>query len=380
VRHHLVSPAFELHAHEVHAARRLVQRLAEPRAQRRPVDARVSHHAQQRRSHELLERDHRRDGVAGQAEHQRTARLVARFEAPERERVTGPHLDTPEEQPTAELAEYVAHVVAIAHGHAGRAHDHVRVEPGAQTRLHVFRGVPRDAQIGGFGADLAALGGQRVGIRRDDAAVDEVAVGLDQLVAARDEGDPRALVHPHEAAAQGDHEAHVAGADADARVDRRLAGPDVLARAADVVARRRRDAHRHALAANFGVLLAHHRVGAGGNHRTGEDASRLASPHRPARIFPRRDAEGQLQADGILSAGGREIRGAHRVAVHGRVVDGGQRPIRRHGLHQHAAGRLGDGERLRPQQRRVLQNDAEGFRRCDSRPHVANVPGHGEAW
>ena len=180
---------------------------------------------------ELLEGHHRRHGIAGQSEDQRPR--VGR-EAAEGQRIAGLDLHPPEDEGAAELREHAAHVVAIAHGHAGGAHEHVGAEAGAEVALEVFGGVAGDAEVDGLRAELEALGREGVGVRGDDAPAVDRLIGLDELVAAGEDGDARPLVNGHHAAAQRGEHADVGRADEGPRGEHLLAGPHVLAGVADV--------------------------------------------------------------------------------------------------------------------------------------------------
>src|SRR5207237_4582769 len=74
----------------------------------------------------------------------------------------------------------------------------------------------------------------------------------------------------------------------------------------------------------LGVLLAHHRVGAGRERSTCEDPGRLTRPDRPRGELPGGDALDHREHDLTLGARPRHVAAASGVAVHGRIVPGGE--------------------------------------------------------
>ena len=84
--------------------------------------------AQQRRAHEELEADERRDRVARAARRRACAPRTANATG-----LPGPHRDAPEHLARAELGERAAHEIVRADRHAARGDQHVRVEPRARA-------------------------------------------------------------------------------------------------------------------------------------------------------------------------------------------------------------------------------------------------------
>ncbi len=79
----------------------------------------VAHETKQRRTDEQLERDHRRDRVAGEPEHQRAAAH------PECQRLARLHGDAPQPPLDAEFVLHVLDEVELAHRHPARGDKHV---------------------------------------------------------------------------------------------------------------------------------------------------------------------------------------------------------------------------------------------------------------
>ena len=111
----------------------------------------------------------------------------------------------------------------------------------------------------------------------------------------------------------------LARADARARRQHRGAGRDVLAGAADVLSGHSRAGEADPIAPVVGLLAHHHRVGAARQRAAGHDAKR--GPRR--QLLAGRGACGDGAGHRQVA---RQIGGAHREAVHRRVVEGRQGP------------------------------------------------------
>src|SRR5207302_274505 len=99
---------------------------------------------------------------------------------------------------------------------------------------------------------------------------------------------------------------------------RDLALTDILAPVAHVLARIASCDHADAVRGGvLGVLLAHHRVGAGRERSTCEDPGRLTRPDRPRGELPGGDALDHREHDLTLGARPRHVAAASGVAVHG---------------------------------------------------------------
>ena len=152
----------------------------------------------------------------------------------------------------------------------------------------------------------------------------ELAVGLDELVAGEQDGDPRA-------ASAGDGSrlppaARAPSSDAPSSVPAaRISSPASMSspRAADVPARLRRDPDRDRPVAALAVLDADDGVGALGEHRAGRDRDRLAGADRGGGGMAGARLADHGQLSGLSRGRGSDVGGADRLAVHRRVVEAG---------------------------------------------------------
>ena len=143
---------------------------------------------------------------------------------------------------------------------------------------------------------------------------DEVTVGLDELVAAREDRDARPLVDGHDAAPERGETSRAARARAACRA-RAPARPPRRPRRRRGCARAARGATstRSRSPSPLRVLLAHDRVGARRDRRAGEDPHRLARAQARLGRAARGHLEGDAQLDRALRRGaGRVLRAAPR--------------------------------------------------------------------
>ena len=176
--------------------------------------------------------------------------------------------------------------------------------------------VGRDAQVGRRGAGVAGLGRQGGGARVDHLAGAGLGRDPDQLVAGRDDRDPRPPDHRQVPVAQRRGDAELARAQPRAGRDDVVARGDVLAGAADVVAGPGRG-QPDPVARGVGVLEHDDRVGAGRQRRAGHDPDRGARGERG-----RLAGAGEGRRRHRQLAG--QVGGADREAVHRRRVEAGQ--------------------------------------------------------
>ena len=141
--------------------------------------------------------------------------------------------------------------------------------------------------------------------------------GHHQLVAGGEQRHPQAAEHRQRGAAHRGGEAEHLRAEALAGGEHHRAAGDVLAGATDPFARAGKVVDEHAVAVEAAELLHHHRVGALGDRRAGEDAGGGARRQRMADAAGR-DALGDHQP----RASGGHVGTAQRIAVHRRVVEG----------------------------------------------------------
>ena len=111
------------------------------------------------------------------------------------------------------------------------------------------------------------------------------------------------------------------------------------------------------IASALGVLLEDDGVGPGRHRRAGEDAARGAGGQRPIAGVARPHLIDDRQRD----AGSGDVGGAHRVAVHGRVVPRGQQAPRDDRRGEHAPGGLGELDALGRARLDALEHAGEGF-------------------
>jgi hypothetical protein len=110
----------------------------------------------------------------------------------------------------------------------------------------------------------------------------------------------------------------VAGVQQRAGAQHDVAATTPLTRASHVRTSLRRLQHTDAVGAAVGVLDRHHAVRALDHDRPGEDARRLARPEPDLGGVARRRGGHDVELDRHLG----DVRRAHGVAVHGRVVEG----------------------------------------------------------
>ncbi len=94
----------------------------------------------------------------------------------------------------------------------------------------------------------------------------------------------------------------------------------------------------------LGILLDDHRIGAGGQGRSGEDAYGLSGPHLSLEAM----AGSRLTDHGKFRANGLDVLVADRIAVHRRIVEGRMRDERRDILGKDAADSVVKTDIFRP--------------------------------
>ena len=146
-------------------------------------------------------------------------------------------------------------------------------------------------------------------------------------------------MHRYRRMAHGGRQHHVAVGETLAARQQHLALFEIEPGAADVPAGRRGRVDDHALAVARGVLLDHDGVGAGRDHAAGEDARGLAGMHLALERMTGCDLARDLERHRHAC----HVRGAHRIAVHGREIGGRLGPPRRDVRRQHPAVGVGQG-------------------------------------
>src|SRR4051794_3428335 len=223
---------------ETHADGLLARRVARQRLGEHRVAAPGWSGALQRRhgrTGEQHERDQRRDGVAGQAEHERVAACA------EPRRLAGAQRDAPEALLDPEVLQGRLDVVVRADRDTAGDEDEVGfAERGLERRAGRVTVVARAARPDDQGSRPARERGERERVRVMDLARPERLTGIDELVAGGHDRDPGPLCARERRAAGRDPNPEFGRPQPRAGLENDLAGAQVLAGAAHVVARRDR--------------------------------------------------------------------------------------------------------------------------------------------
>jgi hypothetical protein len=158
------------------------------------------------------------------------------------------------------------------------------------------------------------------------------------------------------AVAHGCGERQLAGPQFAPRVQKRIASLEVEAAKADVALIEAAAAHSDAIAGALGIFLDNDVVCSRRHGGTGEDAYRLASRDGAGKQMAGCSFADHLQ----LGRKARQIRRAHRVAVHGRGVEWWLGELGSQRLGQHAAARGLDGDRLSAERLRIREDAGKG--------------------
>ena len=149
----------------------------------------LSHHLQQRRPDEQLERDEHRDGVARQAEERLALHQAKCLGRPRLHR----HLVALD---GAEALEDPLHHIALTHGHPTGRDEHVGLGQARQDgRPQLVLVVGDDAETEGNRTGLGEVAPERVRVGVGDLAVGRLGPRLDELVARGEDGDPDPGMH-----------------------------------------------------------------------------------------------------------------------------------------------------------------------------------------
>ncbi|CAM2158131.1 hypothetical protein PT2222_40130 [Paraburkholderia tropica] len=352
--------AFGDAALEFGAACALFDRRFAARGNQRHGLRRRARHGDQGGAHDLVEADHGRDRVAGQAEQQRRstrARMPAGPDAAERQRAARAHGEAPERD-VAERLQLGAREIGFADRDAARGEHDVGARGGLFERGGERVGlVAHHAEIDGLDIQAAQHRAERVAVAVVDAAGVERLAGRAQFVAGRKEGHAQASLHLDFDETQRGQQADVGGAELAARAQRHAATREVFAPAAAVRAGRagaRAEADRRGFAGlvERHALLRHDGVAAGGHRRAGHDAHARAARHVAEVGMPRERLAGDRQRERAVLCGLRERRAVERVTVHRRVVVRGHVDRRDHIDGQHARERFAQRHAFAPGQRR----------------------------
>ena len=169
--------------------------------------------------------------------------------------------------------------------------------------------VGRDAEQPRLAPGLGDKRRQAIRIGGYDLVGPRHGTRLHELIAGREDGDQRLPVHRDLRVAAGGGESDRRGVEAVPGAEHHLAGTEVAAGLADMGAGLCGLAHDDPVAAALGVLLDHHRVGAVGQGRAGENARRLARRKPAVETAP-----GLRLADDGMSVAGTAATSAARTA------------------------------------------------------------------
>ena len=174
-----------------------------------------------------------------------------------------------------------------------------------------------------------------------------------QLVAGGEKRDARAPAHRQPGLVEGGSQADVARGQTAPGRQGALATPKIQAGGTHEGARLDRPLEADPIAIGAGVLLKRHGIGTSRQQTAGEDAHRLAGAELPLVGAAGGRAADQAQA----RAAGREIRRAHRIAVHCRSIPGRLVPFGDQIAGEHAAS---GSRKVDPflRQRRESRDDA----------------------
>ena len=260
------------------------------------------------------------------------------------QRLARPHGDAPEVERHAGVGERLADEVVIADRGA------------ADRRQHVGVGAPRFGEAVGERGGIVGRGAEieRLAARRRDDAGDGEGVGgddlrrparlarRDELVAARQDGDPRPAPRRQCRMVGGGGQRDVAGGQPTAGGQKDFAFDKITAAPTDVISRRDRRVDDYGVAVALSDLLHRHRIGALGQRRAGEDARRLAGLEAAGE----RAAGRGFADDGQTRLRACRVGRTQRVAVHRRIGERRLDAARSDVARQCAAKGLGERNEL----------------------------------
>ena len=211
----------------------------------------------------------------------------------------------------------------------------------AQGLARGIEGIGHVAQVFNGTAELFQQRAQHGAVGVVDSAGRQRLAGLDQFVAGGQQAYRQPPEHRQHGRADGRRHADRLGRKL--RADRQHLGAlaHVLAGAADVLAGPGHMVDHDRIAGLLAPLLHYHGIGAGGHRRTGENARR-GTRRQGVADAAGRNALGHRQP----GAGGNDVGQAHRIAVHGAVVQRRYVDGRHHGLGEDAPGGLGQRQTI----------------------------------
>ena len=256
-----------------------------------------------------------------------------------------------------EFGQRLLHNVERTHRHAAGGDQQVGAQQLALEDVEQLRVVVGDDPVAPrVGAGILRRRGDQVRVRVGDLAEPRLLPDVDQLAAGADHEHARTRAHEHPVASDRCQQRDLLRSEGGARTQGGLTRLQVLTGPSDAFAVAHGAMHRDPGDTAVGVLERDDRVGAGGDRRARHDAHGEPRAHARARLRARGDVADDGQRHRLLGAGVLRVDGAHRVPVHGRVVEAGQRHLGGHGL--------GEQQTLRIEQRQLDRLD-----RADSGEH-----------
>ena len=217
------------------------------------------------------------------------------------------------------------------------------------------RRVGQDAAVDDLGVEAMQQGGQHRPVGVVHLARPQRRRRGRDFVAGGEHRDAQPAAHLGADKAQGGEQADIGRHQAPAGGQRERAAGDVLAGRAAVGAAADAGLNGHAAGLDAAVLLHHHRVGAVGHDRAGEDAQRMAAGQRAGR----RGAGGGAAVQGQRGRRvRREVVEMQGDAVHRGIVGGRQVERRDRVMRQNPADGGGQGDRLDARLHRMPGEDA----------------------
>ena len=248
------------------------------------------------------------------------------------------HGHLPERDRAELLQRRLDHVVLTAHADpAGGDHQVGPDQLVLDGRQHPVRVVGQGDLPVRQAARLPGRGGQHEAVGVPDPAGNDRGARLGQLVAGGEHHHPGPRPDQDRSAPGRRDHRDVHRPQPRARGNQHLAGLGVLPGQPDRVAVLGPGADAHPGAAAVGPLHGYHGLGAVRQHRPGHDLDRGTGLEGVRPGVARRDLGRHRQRDRVLLGGVGDVLDEHRVPVHARVVERGQRADRGHILGQHQA-------------------------------------------
>jgi hypothetical protein len=230
-----------------------------------------------------------------------------------------------------------------------------------EGRLEQRRLVANDPEIEDFATHAAEHAEKRVAVAVIDFATAQRRTDRAQFVAGREKSDAQTAVDADLGTTQRGDQTEFRRADQSSGSERRLAGGEVFAGAADILATALPRRDHDAVASGLDDFLHHHHIATDRQRRTGHDAHALTGGHAAGKSLTGQRCPGDAQA-GLATA--RQVGMTQRVTVHRRIVVRRHIDRRDHVTGQHTPQRAAQRQPLVCSQRRQLAAN-EGARLLD---------------